>query len=314
MKRDAMKKYYRIMLGAKCVYASQCFAEGFIGVDYEILEDLTGKLPDNWKEFNKAFVPVYLQSHPGKTKIGAGLACGMLWTVSKGLSIGDIVLSPDGNGTYRVGEIVGDYFFAAGQVLPHRRKVRWLTVEIVRDAMSEALRNSTGSIGTVSDITRYMDEIESFIGGKASPAIQSVDPDITDPYAFAMEKHLEDFLVANWNQTELGREYDIYEEEGEGENVGQQYPTDSGPLDILAISKDRKRLLVVELKKGRASDVVVGQILRYMGYVKDELAETSQEVHGVIIALEDDLRMRRALSVVTNIRFFRYQVGFKLVK
>lgn len=70
----------------------------------------------------------------------------------------------------------------------------------------------------------------------------------------------------------------------------------------------------MELKKGRASDVVVGQILRYMGYVKDELAEASQEVHGVIIALEDDLRMRRALSVVTNIRFFRYQVGFKLVK
>jgi len=307
-----MKKYYRIMLGAKSAYAAQCFAEGFIGADYGIREDLTGKLSDNWKEFNKALIPVFLQSHPDKTKIGAGLACGMLWTVSKGVLIGDIVLSPDGNGTYRVGEVAGDYFFADGQILPHRRKVRWLTVGIGRDAMSESLRNSAGSIGTVSDISRYADEIESFIGGKVSSLIQSVDPDITDPYAFAMEKHLEDFLVANWNQTELGREYDIYEEEGE--KVGQQYPTDSGPLDILSISKDRKRLLVVELKKGRASDVVVGQILRYMGYVKDELAEASQEVHGVIIALEDDLRMRRALSVVPNIRFFRYQIGFKLVK
>jgi len=300
------------MLGAKSAYAAQCFAEGFIGADYGIREDLTGKLSDNWKEFNKALIPVFLQSHPDKTKIGAGLACGMLWTVSKGVLIGDIVLSPDGNGTYRVGEVAGDYFFADGQILPHRRKVRWLTVGIGRDAMSESLRNSAGSIGTVSDISRYADEIESFIGGKVSSLIQSVDPDITDPYAFAMEKHLEDFLVANWNQTELGREYDIYEEEGE--KVGQQYPTDSGPLDILSISKDRKRLLVVELKKGRASDVVVGQILRYMGYVKDELAEASQEVHGVIIALEDDLRMRRALSVVPNIRFFRYQIGFKLVK
>ncbi len=27
------------------------------------------------------------------------------------------------------------------------------------------------------------------------------------------------------------------------------------------------------LKKGRASDVVVGQILRYMGYVQEQLAE-----------------------------------------
>jgi restriction system protein len=307
-----MKKYTRIMLGAKSAYAAQCFAEGFVGADYGIRGDLTGKLSDNWKEFNQALIPVYMETHPDKTKIGAGLACGMLWTVAKGLSVGDIVLCPDGNGTYRVGEIAGDYFYTDGQILPHRRKVRWLSVEIGRDAMSESLRNSSGSIGTVSDVSRYADEIESFIGGKAAPAIQSIDPDITDPFAFAMEKHLEDFLVANWNQTELGRDYDIYEEEGE--KVGQQYPTDSGPLDLLAISKDRRRLLVVELKKGRATDVVVGQILRYMGYVKDELAESGQEVHGVIIALEDDIRLRRALSAAQNIRFFRYRVEFRLVE
>ena len=31
--------------------------------------------------------------------------------------------------------------------------------------------------------------------------------------------------------------------------VGRQYPNDTGPIDILAISKDKKELLVVELKK-----------------------------------------------------------------
>ena len=83
---------------------------------------------------------------------------------------------------------------------------------------------------------------------------------------------------------------------------------------ILAISKDKKTLLVVELKRGRASDRVVGQIQRYMGYVKDELAEADQQVKGVIIALEDDLRIRRALSVAQNIEFYRYQLSFKLNK
>jgi restriction system protein len=73
-------------------------------------------------------------------------------------------------------------------------------------------------------------------------------------------------------------------------------------------------LLVVELKKGRASDNVVGQIQRYMGYVKEELAESNQEVKGIIIALEDDIRIKRALSVTTNIEFFCYQVSFKLFK
>ena len=124
--------------------------------------------------------------------------------------------------------------------------------------------------------------------------------------------HLEEFLITNWQSTELGLSYDIFEEDGE--IVGQQYPSDTGPIDILAISKDRKVLLVVELKKGRASDAVVGQVQRYMGYVLDELAEPGQTVKGVIIALEDDLRLRRALKVAPGIDFYRYQVSFKLTK
>ena len=33
----------------------------------------------------------------------------------------------------------------------------------------------------------------------------------------------------------------------EGETVGQQYQSDTGPIDILAVSKDKKELLVIEL-------------------------------------------------------------------
>ena len=110
----------------------------------------------------------------------------------------------------------------------------------------------------------------------------------------------------------MGKVYDIYQEDGE--IVGQQYQTDTGAIDILAISKDKKAILVVELKKGRASDNVVGQIQRYMGFVKGELAEDNQTVKGVIIALEDDLRIKRALSDTNNIEIYRYKVSFKLFK
>ena len=85
-------------------------------------------------------------------------------------------------------------------------------------------------------------------------------------------------------------------------------------MDILAISKDKRELLVVELKKGRASDVVVGQIQRYMGFAQYKLAEVNQTVKGVIIGLESDLRLRRALSVIPNIKFYRYEVNFKLME
>lgn len=307
-----MKKYYRVMLGKQSVHSATCFAESFIGADFEILQDLTNDLDDNWRVFNKKFIPIFLSNHKDKTKIGAGLACGALWVVSKGISKGDVVLCPDGLGKYRVGEVSGDYFYSPGGILPHRRPVHWLNSSIDRADMSDSLKNSTGSIGTISTITQYEAEIERLIGRVHTSSMLSTDEVVEDLAAFALEKHLEDFLVQNWSQTELGKHYDIFEEDGE--KVGQQYPTDTGPLDILAIKKDRSELLVVELKKGRASDAVVGQVLRYMGYVLQELAEPKQTVKGVIIALEDDQRIRRALAASPNIEFFRYQISFKLKK
>ena len=221
------------------------------------------------------------------------------------------MLCPDGTGIYRVGEVTGDYRYEEGKILPHRRQVTWLPVSVPRAAMSDSLRHSAGSIGTVSNISTHAKEIEQLIGGASAPKIISTDATVEDPSYFALEEHLEDFLVENWERTELGKDYDIYEEDGE---KAQQYQTDTGPLDILAISKDKKRLLVVELKKGRASDAVVGQALRYMSFVKDELAEENQTVSAVIIAHEDDPRLRRALSQVPHIEFYRYEVSFKLRK
>ena len=93
------RSYYRIMLGKASVYAPLCIEGGFIGTDFDINLDLTGRLPDQWRAFNKEFIPVFLEANPDKTKIGTGLACSALWTVSKGVLQGDVILSPDGTGT-----------------------------------------------------------------------------------------------------------------------------------------------------------------------------------------------------------------------
>ena len=305
-----MKQYNRVMLGSGGKYAEECYKGNFIGADFDIDIDLTGKFPENWRLFNRKFIPVWFEKNPGRSKVAAGLACGMLWTVAKRLKIEDIVLCPDGQGNYYVGEISGDYTYHPGEILQHRRSVNWLDIAIEKSAMSDGLRKSTGSGGTTCDLSSHAEEIERLIGGKKPPKIISIDPDIEDPSVFALEKHLEEFLVKNWKSTALGKKYKIFEDNGE--IVGQQYPSDTGPIDILAISKDKKTLLVVELKRGRATDVVVGQILRYMGYVKDELAEKGQQVQGAIIALEDDLKLKRALSVTQNIKFYKYKIKFQL--
>ena len=303
-------KFNRIMPGKKSMYLQQCLDGKFIGVDFGFSDDLSKYINDDFKSFANRYRPIYLQSRPDKTKVAAGLACGSVWTVGSDLQKGDIVLCPDGLGEYVVGEITSNYYFSEGNILPHRRKVDWYKTPIKRSDMSESLKNSSGSVLTTCNITKYSDELKSLIKGEKSLDITSTDPTIEDASEFALEKHLEDFLIKNWKSTSLGKKYDIYEIDGE--IVGQQYPSDTGPIDILAISKDKKTLLVVELKKGRVSDNVVGQIQRYMGFVKDDLAESNQNVKGVIIGHDDDIRIQRALSVANNIEFFKYQVNFKL--
>jgi restriction system protein len=303
------RRFYKVMLGQRSKDANICRAEGFIGADFDVHQDLSQQLPENWREFSEKWIPYFMQTRT--SKVSAGLAAGQLWVVSKGVSRGDIVLSPTGTpGELVAGEVIGDYEYQPTGPLPHRRRVKWLPGVIKRDDTSAELRAGLGFAGTVCTLDSYADEILALIGEK--PTILSTDPSIEDPSVFAMEKYLEELLVANWNQTEFGKEYDIFTEEGE--IVGRQYQTDTGPMDILAISKDKSKLLVVELKKGRASDSVVGQVQRYMGYVVEVLAEANQEVHGAIIALEDDLKIQRALKVTRNINFYRYIINFKLEK
>jgi restriction system protein len=307
-----MKKYYKVMLGRGSSFSEEAKAGGYIGADFLNDINLKQKLPENWRDFNKEFIPVWLKQNPGKTRIGAGLACGQLWTVIKGIQVGDWVLSPTGrgSGTYMVGEVTADYEFYKSQPLQHRRAVNWFST-VDRNAMSESLRNSSGGITTVIDLSKYTSELDLLI---ENPSVQiSISDDtVEDPSVFALESHLEEFLVSNWAHTELGKKYNIYE--SDGELIGKQYPTDTGPLDILAVSKDGKELLVVELKKGRISDVVVGQILRYMSYIREELAEKGQTVHGLIIGLEDDIRIRRAISETKHVDYMTYQVKFRLTK
>lgn len=308
-----MTGYYRVMLGKKSMYAKECIAGGYIGADFGIRQDLSAHLPDSWRDFNQQFIPVFLQLNPGKSKIAAGLACGALWTISKGIRVGDMVLCPDGEGRYHVGEVAGEYHYEPNGILSHRRRVTWSNRTIERAAMSQPLRNSTGSVGTVSDVTSYAAELASLIGDEIVSPIVATDSSIEDPATFAMEKHLQDFLIENWAQCPLGKKFDIYEDEN---GSGREYQTDDkGRIDILAISKDKKTLLVVELKKGRASDIVVGQTMRYIGYVREMLAENGQQVRGAIIALEDDTKLRRALIPISHlIDFYLYEITFKLRK
>jgi restriction system protein len=307
------KEYYRIMLGWFNHHAEECFSSDYIGADFDIKEDLSDKRYDKMVPFLDEFVPKYINNWPKTTKIGAGLYMGNLWTVVKAIKIGDIVLCKSKEKNYLACEVLGDYYFIKDTVLPHRRKVRWFPNVIEASTMSDKLRRSVISGGNVIYLTHHTPELDRLLGGNILPPLIVTDESVEDPVEFALEEHLEEFIVKNWKQIELGKKFDIYEINGK--IVGQQYRCDDNSrIDILAISKDKKELLIVELKKGRASDKVIGQIQNYMGFVQEILAENWQTVRGVIIAPEDDHRIRRALKVTRNIEFYKYRVNFKLFK
>ncbi|MDY4043402.1 MAG: hypothetical protein SOY65_06290 [Marinifilaceae bacterium] len=175
-----MKKYNRVMLGRGSKYAKMCRTEGYIGANFNVPVDLSNFLHENWREFNAQFIPVWMDNEPGKSRTAAGLACGFLWTIVKGLHIGDTVLCPSGEGYYYVGTITSDYYYVPNTELPHRRKVQWMDKVIQRLDMSTELRNSSGSIGTCCDITRYAPEIEALLAGTSENIAVEVTTSATE--------------------------------------------------------------------------------------------------------------------------------------
>lgn len=128
-----------------------------------------------------------------------------------------------------------------------------------------------------------------------------------DEARFVLESHLEEFIEANFAHVNFGRRLELYQDE---DNTGRQFPTSIGSVDLLARDVDSGEFIVIELKKNRTDDQVVGQILRYMGWVREHMAGAGGSVSGIIIVPEVSDRLRYALRMVSNVRLFTYSVSF----
>jgi len=129
--------------------------------------------------------------------------------------------------------------------------------------------------------------------------------------AFGLERHLHEFLVDNWTVTELGNEWDLLEKDGE--ITGSEYDTGVvGTIDLLAKHKSEKRWLVIELKRRQTSDATIGQLLRYMSWVRRNRATEGELVEGLIVCRQIDKKLHYALDGQRNARCMTYQVSFNL--
>jgi len=133
----------------------------------------------------------------------------------------------------------------------------------------------------------------------------------TSESIFGLEKYLHEFLTDNWDATELSHEWNLLEEDGE--IVGSRYYTgEIGEIDLLAKHKRDNKWLVIELKKNQTSDSTVGQILRYMSWVRRNLASDGGKVKGLVICHKIDKNLQYALDVQTDVNCMTYQINFTL--
>ncbi len=154
-----------------------------------------------------------------------------------------------------------------------------------------------------SDLEQILKQYQGITSNEVASPTSNLNQGI-----FYLEKQLEDFLIQNWANTDLGQKYDLIIEEGE--LLSQQYRTDIGPIDILVREKETGCHVVIELKKGQTSDDTVGQIARYMGWVQDKLNDPN--VKGIIIAHGYDRKLEYALKLINRVEVYVYELDFRL--
>jgi RecB family endonuclease NucS len=130
-----------------------------------------------------------------------------------------------------------------------------------------------------------------------------------ESFLFPIEANLRDFLIKNLH-TLKGHKLKLYVDENQRD--GKEYPTEVGPIDILTVDGEGN-FIVFELKLSRGADKAVGQLLRYMGWVKQHLAK-GKEVLGVVVANRMDEKIKYAVSATNNITLYEYLMKFELEK
>ena len=125
---------------------------------------------------------------------------------------------------------------------------------------------------------------------------------------FLLERDLQLYLAKNLDRIEPGLK--LYQGDGAS---GLEFDAGGRRIDILAVDKN-DQFVVLELKVSKGYDRVVGQLLRYVNWVRQNLAEKQQRVRGMIVCrtMSEDLRL--ACASIPGVELFEYQLSVSVTK
>ena len=149
---------------------------------------------------------------------------------------------------------------------------------------------------------------EAFLSGRGSePGADSGDEPALDSeqaLEFALEAHLRDFLAKNLDRIEPGLRLHT-----SSENKGVEFPVDAGRIDLLAVDRSGK-YVVIELKLSQGRSKTLGQLLYYMGWVDQYLG--NGPCRGFIIASEMTEDLAIAVARVPGVSLAKYRMSFAI--
>lgn len=110
-------------------------------------------------------------------------------------------------------------------------------------------------------------------------------------------EHYQKLIHRNFQK--LFKNYCYFDEEFQNAHEGHYSTEDVGIMDFLCSDRS-DNFVVIELKR-KSTDRTLAQLCRYMGWVKENLAEEKQKVYGLIISESKDIRLEYAIKVVPNV-------------
>lgn len=146
-------------------------------------------------------------------------------------------------------------------------------------------------------------EVPGFNAGFSEPEdIDDSESEVIDTIeaSLSLEKDLHQYLAKRVSKIEAGLE--LVED-------GVEYKTDAGRIDLLANDNEGK-MVVIELKAGKAKDAALGQLLGYIGCMGSE--KKIEGIRGILVAADFDQRVIYAAQGLLHIKLVKYQVSFEL--
>lgn len=287
-------RFWKISPGKQAYLWEEFKAKNYIAIGWNDVGDL--RKFANRNEIIKEFYDVYPDSLPDQV-------LEFFYDMKKG----DKVLIYGNKSIYAVGEIQSDYYYKEEEsetyyLYNHRRDVKWLEIPdqpLSIEFLPEDLQRKLMRPRTIIELTEdEWKSIEEVMKEQPPPEELEQPPPAEPSFSISLERTLRDYLAENPNILEYGLQL-----------IGKEYPTDAGNIDILFKDKDGN-YVIVETKKGRESDKVVGQILRYVGWVKKNLAP---KVRGIIVTHSSDSNLEWAIEAIRDlVKLKFYKVKFEL--